>query len=162
MTLQAVVFCNCFEKGRLRAPPPVGCRLWVAGDGALQCDSGDFYLQTSFACWLHDQACDHPDGILLRRELGGPTEIRLLRSALSQVPNRYPVFQSCLLVTGDPSNESFISADFGALRAEIMALADVRNDDPETMPLLRWLQANLTELLECAIFANKPIAFYVD
>ena len=41
MGLDAFVFCNCYEKGKLREPPPRPGLVFVTENGSLDCKSDD-------------------------------------------------------------------------------------------------------------------------
>lgn len=157
--VDAVVFCNCFEKGRLREPPPVGCRLTVAADGALLCGSDDLYVQTAFANWLHDRACDHEYGRLLSRPIGDIAEIATLRTILQQVAGRYSMILSRVVYHGSHNGTFIPPRELPALRAEVMSLADIHCEDRDMEKRMRVFESCMSELVECAMFANKPIAF---
>jgi hypothetical protein len=159
VALNAVVFCNCFEKGRLREPPPVGCRLAVVDDGSLVCGNGDFFVQAAFANWLHDRACDHFDGRLVHLSLGDVEEIAALRAILKGTWTRCPTLFSRVLQYRTHESEVIAPHELGTLRAEVTALGDIHLQDREMERLLRAFESRMAELLECAMFANKPIVF---
>jgi len=162
MKLDAVVFCNCFEKGRLRAPPPPGCRLVIASDGGLVCDSGDFYVQAAFLHWLYEQACDHPYGRLIHLSLADWEGLTALRRVLRETPGRGAMLLSRVLRPNIREIEVIAPQELGALRAEILALGDLHWHDREIETLLRVFESRMAELVECAMFANKPIALCRD
>ena len=159
MSLEAWVFCDCFEKHRLREPPPAGCRLAVTPDGSLNCGSGDLFVQTAFSKWLHDRACDHKDGCLTHCSIGNDNEIRALYELLGQFRGRYSILRSQVLIGADRV-ESIVAPDqLSALRAEIFALADTSfRVETDMVELIQRFGLQMTELVECAIFAGKPIA----
>src|SRR5881409_3670831 len=51
--LDAHVCCNCYERGRVRLPPPAGCNPTVSDDGSLLCGSDDLKVQIEFDRWQH-------------------------------------------------------------------------------------------------------------
>jgi hypothetical protein len=59
MGLDAHVCCDCFERGRLRSPPPIGCNLSVCDDGSLVSGRDDLELQFAFDRWQQFNACEH-------------------------------------------------------------------------------------------------------
>jgi hypothetical protein len=70
MGLDAGVYCDCFERGRLRSPPPPGCTLSVDDRGLLLCGSDDLGTQIAFDRWQLDQACEHENGLLVQHRIG--------------------------------------------------------------------------------------------
>ena len=70
MGLDAAVYCDCFERGRLQSPPPPGCTLAVAPDGSLLCGSDDLDVQLAFDRWRQSEACEHEDGYLVSHWIG--------------------------------------------------------------------------------------------
>jgi hypothetical protein len=159
MRISATVFCNCFERRRLREPPPVGCRLAVAEDGSLLCGSGDLFVQAAFVHWLRDRACDHEDGRLVHRLLGEHAEIAAVRAILEEISSRFSMMLSRVLHLGDGETAIIALRELPALRAEVIAFGDVRSQHPDTEKTVRKFESRLAELVECAMFAEKPIAF---
>jgi hypothetical protein len=70
MGLDATVYCNCFEMGMLREPPPCPDIVHVTPDGSLDCKSDDLDTLLSFDRWLLERACEHENGILLHHRIG--------------------------------------------------------------------------------------------
>lgn len=157
MVLDAWVFCGCFEKGRLREPPPAGCRLAVADDGSLFCGSDDFFVRAAFAHWLHSQACEHENGVLIHRSIGDTGEVSQLRAALGQFSQRYHVLRSQVLLDRGQDESVVARAQLPALRAEVIALGDVCHGDQEVDDLMRRFESQMIELVECAMFADRPV-----
>jgi hypothetical protein len=79
MGLDAVVYCDCFERGRLREPPPPGCNLSVSDDGSLLCGSEDLEVQLAFDQWQLERACEHELGVLLHHYIGNIALVAALR-----------------------------------------------------------------------------------
>ncbi len=159
MHLAATVFCNCFEKGRLREPPPVGCHLGIAGDGSLLCGSGDLFVQAAFAHWLRGHACDHKDGRLIQCSLGELAEISVVRAILQETPGRYPLILSRAVCSGNTDGTLITPDELPALRAEVMALGDVHHPHRDTERIIRVFESRVVDLVDCALLAGKPIAF---
>src|SRR4051812_36603442 len=104
MSLDAIVWCDCYEKGKLREPPPPGISLVVEPDGALgyeESPAADFNAW----CEWRQHACEHPVGTLLHRRLGNIGEIGLLRSELQREAGRFPLLLSKVLYSGSHSGD---------------------------------------------------------
>src|SRR5436309_381829 len=80
MGLDAAVYCDCFERGRLQSPPPPGCTLAVAPDGSLLCGSDDLDVQLAFDRWRQSEACEHEDGYLVSHWIGNIALVASLRA----------------------------------------------------------------------------------
>src|SRR5678816_451352 len=93
MGLDAFVFCDCYEKGRLRESPPTGVTLRVEPDGSLGREHDDGTLESDHAwdTWREQRACDHGGGILLRHRLGNIALVGLLRAELHREADRFPI-----------------------------------------------------------------------
>lgn len=62
MGLDACVYCNCFESGKLNSEPPEPGRVFVMEDGGLDYHCDDLEQTIMFDRWLKDDACDHRNG----------------------------------------------------------------------------------------------------
>jgi hypothetical protein len=67
MSLGPYVHCDCFERGRLRSPPPPSCREPVREDESLDCGSEDFGVGRALWCWCHSEACANPRWFLVEQ-----------------------------------------------------------------------------------------------
>jgi hypothetical protein len=62
------------------------------------------------------------------------------------------------VLLGAAQVESVVGFDeLPELRAEILALGDIRHDNPEVEQLMPRFGLRMTELVDCATFAGKPI-----
>lgn len=159
MGLDAVVYCDCFEKGRLREPPPTGCLLAVSGDGSLFCNSDDLDVQLAFDQWQSNRACEHEDGILVHHRIGNIALVAALRTQLEQEPHRFPFLLSKVLYSGTHCGDYISAQDATLLRPEIAALADVHCEEPDMQEFMRGFEAQMAELVEIALRVGKPISF---
>ena len=110
MGLDATVYCNCFEVGRVKEPPP--CTVVVAADGSLDCKSDDLDTDLSFAKWLL-HACEHANGVLLHHRLGNMALVGLVRSELRQDELKFPVLLTKVLYNGTHAGDYLTSTQFG-------------------------------------------------
>ena len=72
MGLDAFVFCDCFEKARLREQPPRPELVFVTENGSLDCKSDDPETLEEFDIWILDRTCEHEEGILTGFYVGKP------------------------------------------------------------------------------------------
>jgi hypothetical protein len=90
MGLDGTVYCDCFERGRLRSPPQPQWNVYVDQSTAR---SNVYFDQSgsrtvgldedlAFNQW-NITACEHEDGVLLHHYLGNIARVGLLREELS-------------------------------------------------------------------------------
>ncbi len=89
MSLDAFVFCDCFERGRLKEAPPPGCRIVVGTNGRVD-NAGEATLegQLAFDDWRWYRMCEHQEGILVHHRIGNMGLVGILRAELRRFPDR--------------------------------------------------------------------------
>ena len=161
MGLDAVVYCDCYEKGRVRTPPPDGAVPRVAPDGSLGCDSehlpSDAVL--AFDQWRTFSACEHKQGVLLHHRLGNISLIGLMRSELQRESSRFPILLTQVLCSGTHAGDYLAVETIPALQREVELLADFRCSTREADQYMMQFRAQMSELAATAISVSKPIAF---
>ena len=159
MALDAHVCCNCFERGRLRSPPPPGCDLSVSDDGGLLCGSDDLEVQMSFDRWQQSGACEHEDGYLVAHRIGNIALVAELRNELSRWPDRFRMILSRVVYNGVHCGDFIPAAEVPLLVPEVGALADFHYSDPEMERFMRDFESQMRELVEASLRVGKPISF---
>jgi hypothetical protein len=159
MGLDAVVFCDCFERDRLRESPPPGCKLSVSPDGSLLCGSDDLNVQLAFDQWQLSRACPHELGVLLHYYIGNVALVTVLRDALGRQAERFPMLLSKVLHSATHCGDFLTVEEVEGLRPEVVTLTELLCEDPETSDLVREFAAHMAELVECALGIGKPLAF---
>jgi hypothetical protein len=159
MGLDAGVYCDCFERGRLRSPPPHGCTLSVDESGFLLCGSDDLDTQTAFDQWLVDQACEHENGLLVQHRIGNIGLVANLRAALQTDPDRFPVLLSRVLYNGTHCGDFIPATEVSQLLPEVEALAGIHCADTQMEHFMREFEAQMQELVETSLAVGKPIVF---
>jgi hypothetical protein len=157
MALEARVYCNCFEAGKLLIPPPRPDQIYVAEDGGLACT--DLYHLYEFEEWLEKYACAHVGGVALQHHLGSPGVIAFLRDEFERTADEFPVLLGKVLYNANHSGDFLSVQDLKDLFAETIHLAGLHSDDAEEENLLRDFERQLKELITCAIQMRKPIVF---
>lgn len=157
MALEARVYCNCFEAGKLLIPPPRPGQVYVAEDGGLACT--DLYHLYEFEEWLEKYACAHVGGVALQHHLGSPGVIAFLREELERTSEDFSVLLGKVLYDANHSGDYLLIEDLKALLAETIHLSVLHSDDSEEENLLRNFERQLKELITCAIQMRKPIVF---
>src|ERR1700755_1448803 len=91
MGLDAPVYCDCYESGRLREPPPNPDLISVVPDGSLDCRSDDLDTLLEFDRWLLERDCEHENGVLLHHRIGNLAQVTLLRGELNREAGKVPI-----------------------------------------------------------------------
>jgi hypothetical protein len=159
MGLDAVVYCDCFEKGRLKEPPPSGCRLEIDRDGSMLCGSDALDVQMAFDQWRLHRACNHDDGVLVHHRIGNVALVAALRAELERFPGQFPLILSKVVYNGTHCGDFIADQDVQRLRSEVEALADVRYNNPDMEELIREFKSQMSDLVESALRIGKPISF---
>jgi hypothetical protein len=161
MGLDAFIFCDCYEKGRLREPPPTGVSLLVGPDGSLEREQDDGTLESDIAwdTWRHQRACEHERGILLRHRLGNIALIGLLRSELQREAERFPIIVTQVIYGGSHAGDDLPIETIPALQQELELLHEFRCSTNEAASFMFEFRAKMLELVTTALSIGKPIAF---
>jgi hypothetical protein len=159
MGLDALVYCDCFEKAHLREPPPPGCTLALASDGSLLCGSDALEVQMAFDRWRYERACTHEDGVLVHHHIGNAALVSSLRSELQRTPELFPLILSKVLYSGIHCGDFIAPANVPWLLPEVAALANVHCGETDMEDFMRGFENQMLELVECALRVGKPIAF---
>src|SRR5438874_462618 len=109
MSLDAAVYCDCMERGRLRTLPHPDWRVYVDESGARFGRTDDLEVGLAFDRWDAD-ACEHEDGTLLHHWLGNIAGISLIRDTLSQFPERFSLILSKVVYNGTHCGD-YLSVD---------------------------------------------------
>lgn len=159
MGLDAHVFCDCYERGRLLSAPPPGCNLSVGEDGGLLCDSYDPDVQIAFDRWLRSKACQHENGYLVAHRIGNIDLVASLREELERRPELFQLTLSRVLYNGIHSGDLISATEVSQLVPEVKALAGIRCGNPDMECFVRGFEAQMRELLDAALRVGKPIVF---
>ena len=99
MGLDATVYCDCFERGRLRTPPLPQWNVYVDESGERFCDTDSLDEDLAFDVW-NLTACEHDRGAFLHQYLGNTTRVGLVRAALSRHAEWFPILLSRVVYDG--------------------------------------------------------------
>jgi hypothetical protein len=161
MGLDAFVFCDCYEKGRLREPPPPGVVLCVEPDGSLGREHDDGRLESDLAWdeWREQRACDHGGGILIRYRLGNISLVGLLRAELQREAERFPILVTKVVYSGSHAGDFLRVEEIPALQRELEFLREFRCTNGKSDRFMSEFREQMSELATTAISIGKPIAF---
>jgi len=159
MGLDATVYCNCFEEGRLRTPPLSEWKVYVCEDGCLNSGAKDIKLQMAFDAWYLEKACEHENGILVHHRIGNISLIAFLRKILASRAPDFPIILEKILYSGTHCGDFIEPEYFDELEKEINKLSLFAATDQETKKALEKIQIQLSQLLQAASSVHKPIVF---
>lgn len=189
MALDARVHCDCFEKGRLKKPPPFPDRVEVGPDGFINLrDPHTTREEEAFDVWWHREPCPHPGFVLIHRRLGNIGGILWIREVLEQVSkdpaSEFPVLRTRVVHSGSHGGDWLTLEHVRALRDELGRLRDVdlstvrltkgevvytptgtidtSRPEPATkedLDFVRDVFRRLEELIEVSLRVGKPICF---
>ncbi len=158
MGLDATVYCDCFECGRLRTPPLPQWNVYVDSSGARFSRTEN--LDKDLACdqW-NTTACEHKNGVLLHRYLGNITRVGLVRESLSGHAASFPIILGKVVYSGTHAGD-FLSVDqVESLRPELDALTEVRPGNERQAQCVCDFEEQLKELVAASLQVRKPISF---
>ncbi|MCU0786152.1 MAG: hypothetical protein MUF81_19310 [Verrucomicrobia bacterium] len=161
MGLDAVVYCDCCEKGRLLEPPPLGASLRVAPDGSIERepDAESLEADLAFDQWREQSACEHAGGVLLHHYLGNISLIGSLRSELQREAERFPLLLTRVLYSGTHAGDYLALDIIPALQRELESLAVFRCSTQEAAGFIAEFRAQMSSLAATALSVGKPITF---
>lgn len=158
MGLDASVYCDCFERGRLRTPPDPSWGVHVDSDGSRAPATNDLDQQIAFDAW-NRHACEHRDGRVIHHRLGNIATIGRIRHLLSPNAGRLPVITAKVIYSGFHAGDSLELEDVERLRGEIAVLSEIHHPKRRNEQFLRQFERQLRELAECSLLVRKPIVF---
>jgi len=181
MGLDACVYCDCLEKGRLRNPLPATVSVKVGEDGYPVVVKGNEEIHVDHPDWS-DFACIHERRELLHYRLGNITLIGLLRGELAREASSFPILCQKVVYSGCHAGDRLTLPQIMELRDELLRLADFKcvGNPPGLSPMrhlekllgIGWypsgeqagkfmcvFRQSMSELVEAALVVQKPIVF---
>lgn len=163
MSLNAVVYCDCVEKGRVMVPHPLPDLLFINETGAPDISSTDPREIEAHDRWESLQPCQHEHFWLAERWLGNTSLIGSIRALIKQFSSdparEYPALWSKVIYDGSHSGDFLTGDDVRQLSDEVDRLSRVRNlPITDTTPLMEFLR-KLEDLIQVSLSVNKPISF---
>lgn len=159
MGLDARVYCNCFERGRLRTPPRADFDVYVDEQGSLECRNSDPDTQCEFDAWRANHACEHESVTLLHHRIGNISLVGLLRAELNRQPDEFPIILNKVVYSGSHCCDFLTVDQVRVLRNELPALKLFRCSNTHAQALMDDFYVQISELVQCALDVNKPIVF---
>jgi hypothetical protein len=163
MSLNAVVYCDCIEKGRVTIPHPRPDLLFIDEKGAPDISSTDPRDIEAHDRWESLRPCQHDHFWLIEHWLGNVSLIGSIRALLQQYssdPEReYPVLWSKVIYDGSHSGDYLTSDAVRQMSDEIVRLSSMEHlPTLDITPLVELLR-KLDDLVRASQSVNKPISF---
>jgi hypothetical protein len=162
--LDAIVHCDCFEKGLLREPPPFPKLVRVSEEGRPEIYTEDFSKQTIFDQWEVGKPCGHERFKFIHHRIGNIDGVGRLRIALESHAGRYgrqfPIILEKVIYSGTHCGDMLNKEDVILLRKELKELEDILETGAGSeFERLEHFREQMRELVEASLALNKPIVF---
>ena len=158
MSLDATVYCDCMERGLLRAEPLAEWSVYVDASGARFPASQRMEDAMAFDRWNVD-ACVHDNGVLLHHYLGNISWVGLIRATLSNHQERFSMILTRVVCDGVHCGDHLLADQLPQLTDEVEALSSVHPNKPAAEECIRDFEKKMRELLAAAKAVGKPISF---
>jgi hypothetical protein len=159
MGLDAVVYCNCYETGRHRIPPPSGIEIEVSPNGSIACVHETVDAAIALDAWTYQQACDHEDCVFLHHYIGNVARVAFLRETLERQADKFPTILSKVIYSGSHAGDYLTLRQVQEVQGELQRFPSVACDNKEDQHYLDNFRDQMAELVQCALELQKPIAF---
>ena len=166
MGLDAMVFCDCVEKGRLTVPHPYPRLLYIDDNGSPEIRSKDPVEIDEHDKWMDLPPCEHEQMMLDDDYLGNAGHISRLYEILSGVAaghaRAFPVLLGKVLYSGTHCGDHLTIRDVRGLSSELDRLEKMHLPTalpPEDALQIASTASMLRRLVKAALTATKPIAF---
>jgi hypothetical protein len=167
MGLDAVVFCDCVEKKRLKVPHPYPRRLFIKANGSPEIRSEDSDEIDRHDQWMELPPCKHESMMMDGCDVGNVWYVNRVYDALAAVLKpplpRCPVLLGKVLYDGTHTGDHLTRGQVQKLATELQQLkkvdlkaAGLGDDDRKAV---KDIIAKFTRLTRTAQRINKPIAF---
>ena len=166
MGLDAVVFCDCVERGRLTVPHPYPRLLYISDNGSPEIRSKDPEEIDEHDKWMGLPPCEHEQMMLDSDHLGNAGHISRLHEILSGFATgrerACPVLLEKVLYSGTHCGDHLSVRDVRRLSSELNQLEKMKppralahEDELHIASAIGLLR----RLVNAALAAHKPIAF---
>lgn len=156
--LHAYVFCDCYERGRLKHQPPNPEIVAVLPNGDLGYISATRKQHAAFVAW-RSHACRHSEGVVTGGELGHKLSRKVLHRAMSPHKRIFPLFvQKILGCKPHTRNSHLTTKQVEKLQSELVRLKDFYLPERKLDLELRYYYGQMKQLVRTAMKIQKPIA----
>jgi hypothetical protein len=158
MKLQAYVFCNCYEQGRLKRQPQNPKIVAVLPNGDLGYYRATREQHAAFVAW-RSHACRHPEGVVTGGQLCYRLPREVLHRAMSPHSRAFPIFIRKVLGCKPHTRNSHLTLkQVEKLQVELARLKNFHLADRKLDRELRCFYGQMRQLVRAALKFHKPIA----
>jgi hypothetical protein len=161
--LDAIVYCDCFEKGKLSEPPPFPELVRVSEEGRPEIYTEDFAKQTIFDQWEVRQPCAHGRFKFLHHYIGNIDGISKLRNDRQLLAQRYgshfPIALEKIVYSGTHCGDGLNKGYVLLLQVELDELRIIKTESAGEFDRLSQFISQMSELVEASLASNKPVVF---
>lgn len=125
MGLDARVYCDCLEKGRLKKPLPPGFAVKVEEDG-MPCITKNGELIYDVEAAAADFLCEHEGRTLIHHSLGNMARIAVLRMELEREASAFPLLLQKVVYNGIHGGDWIGTNELLQLRVELKLIESFR------------------------------------
>jgi hypothetical protein len=162
MSLNAVVYCDCVERQRLKVPHPRPELLFIDDTGYPNIRSNDPHDEDLHDQWEAQNPCSHEHFHLVERWLGNVASVGEIRQKLEQLSedpsSEYPVLTSKVVYDGSHSGDFLTGKEVVRLRGEVAGLRKIVEANADATQWDDFL-SKLEDLVGGSLRVNKPISF---
>ena len=159
MGLDAFVYCDCYEKGKLKTQPPDPELVYVDKNGRVDCRNCSDEQLDSFDLWVESQPCEHEEFTLADCYVGNAWLVRQFHEVLVREHWKFPVILFKVLYNGTHTGDAVYRDDILCIEKELNELKKFKCDDPEMNEWLRDFRKGLSLVVKAALKVDKPIVF---
>jgi hypothetical protein len=163
MSLNAIVYCDCIEKGKMTIPHPHPDLLFIDERGSPDISSANPQEVEAHDRWESLQPCQHEHFWLVERWLGNTSLIGSVRALVKQYSSdparEYPVLWSKVIYNGSHSGDFLAGNAVLQLSDEVDRLSRMENPSTTDTTLLVEFLCKLEALVRASMRVNKPISF---
>jgi len=167
MGLDAVVFCDCVEKNRLKVPHPFPKHLCVESNGSPGINSEEPDEIDKHDEWMALPPCEHDEMIIAGFYLGNATLVQHVHNALEALLRPplpgCPVLLNNVLYSGTHAGDYLSLPQVRELAVELQQLEELDLEttavSSESLRIIKSVAEKLRSLTKIALEISKPIAF---
>lgn len=162
MSLNAIVYCDCVERQRLKVPHPLPELLFIDDTGYPNIRSSNPRDEDLHDRWEAQSPCSHEHFRLVEHWLGNVESVGEIRQYLEQLTEgrsiEYPILASKVIYNGSHSGD-FLAVD------EVLRLGDeivlLRKIEKPSADATQWddFLSKLEDLVGGSLSVRKPISF---
>ena len=165
--MDAVVFCNCVETGRLRVPHPFPRQLYALKNGRPAIRSVDVAKIEKHIAWTELPPCRHEDMMVDGCSLGNAGGVGVIYKVLSRAEQppkiKFPILLNKVFYSGTHCMDFLTLTQIRKLDVELKQLRKLKLTGlgfaTSEVEWVSGILVNLTRLVRVAQKVGKPIAF---